>query len=503
MPAAKADRRDPSPPEPVTMQSRGDSIAQARLAAIIDSSDDAILSKDLNGIVTSWNAAAARIFGYSAEEMIGTPILKLLPQELRNEEEEILAKIRAGERIDHYETVRMRKNGERVWVAITVSPLRDATGRIIGASKVARDISPQRDAHRTRAILAAIVDSSDDAIISKDLDGVVTSWNPAAARLYGFSAAEMVGQPMLRIIPEELAAEEANILAEIRAGNRIDHYETRRLTRDGREIEVSITVSPIRDAQGRVVGASKIARDISSQRDAQRKKDQFLAVLAHELRNPLAPVRNAISLFGLPGTTSDQRERARIMAERQVQHMARLLDDLLDVSRLANGRVELKKEDVELGLLLAHAVEASRPLIEARGHRFRTREEGGPWKLHADPVRVTQILTNLLSNATKYTDPGGEIELATRREGNEAVVTVSDNGIGFDAAMRARLFTLFAQGEDAASRAAGGLGIGLALVRDFAERHGGCVEAYSEGPGRGSVFTLRLPLAEEKPAGAA
>ena len=467
--------------------------ARGYLAAIIDSSDDAIISKDLSGIITSWNRAAERLYGYSADEMVGQSVLRIIPPELQHEEDFILSKVRAGEKIDHYDTVRVARSGQRLQVSLTVSPIRDRNGRIVGASKIARDIGALQRAERAQGLLAAIVQSSDDAIISKDLDGVITSWNPAAERLYGYSADEMIGKPLRFIIPAELQSEEDHILRQIRAGERIEHFETLRVRKDGSRVEVSITVSPVRDARGRVVGASKFARDITAQKEAQRKKDQFLAVLAHELRNPLAPVRNAISLFRVPGLTDEQRARAQGIAERQIEHMARLLDDLLDVSRISTGRVELKRSRVELRSLVNNAVDATRALVESRRHRLRVAQAKEAIWLEADPVRVTQIFTNLLTNAAKYTDDGGDIVLETRTEGDYAVVSVRDTGIGFSPETRERLFTLFSQDERAVSRAAGGLGIGLALVREFVERHGGKVEAHSAGPGHGSEFVVKLP----------
>ena len=287
--------------------------------------------------------------------------------------------------------------------------------------------------------------------------------------------------------------DEEALLARIRKGERIDHYQTTRLTRSGRRLDVSLTVSPIRDADGCVVGASKIARDVSAQLDAQRRKDQFLAILAHELRNPLAPVRLAIRIFRESSVTDEQRGRAQQIAERQTEHMARLLDDLLDVSRITTGRVELKKERVELGSLVRHSVEAVKAQLDEKGHAFEMSLPAEPIWLEADPVRVQQIVANLLVNAAKYTDDGGRIALSVRRDGAEVVIAVKDNGIGFDPAMAPRLFTLFAQAEGAVGRAAGGLGIGLALVREFVERHGGSVSARSAGPLQGSEFTVRLP----------
>jgi PAS domain S-box-containing protein len=401
--------------------------------------------------------------------------------------------MRAGRRMEHFETVRVAKDGHRLHVSLTVSPVRDASGRIVGASKIARDVTQQRESDRARGTLAAIVESSDDAIVSKDLNGIVTSWNRGAERLFGWTAAEMIGSSILRVIPPELHEEEYRILSRIRAGERFEHFDTVRVAKDGRRIEASITISPVRDALGNVIGASKIARDVTEQREAQRRKDEFLAILAHELRNPLAPVRYAIAMLRQEGATPEMRSRSEAILERQTEHMARLLDDLLDVSRIATGKVELKKAVVELRPLVMNAVDAVRGMVQERGHELRVHLADEAMWLEADPVRISQILVNLLNNSAKYTDRGGRIELATAREGDEAVIRVKDNGAGFDPEQKARLFTLFTQLEPVLNRSAGGLGIGLALVREFVERHGGRVEATSEGRGKGAQFTVRLP----------
>ena len=251
---------------------------RAHLAAIIDSSDDAIISKDLNGTILSWNDAAARIFGYSADEIIGQSILTLIPPEMRAEEDDILAKVREGERIDHYEAIRVRKNGVKFPISATTSPVRDATGKIVGACKVARDISDRTKSDQSRFQLAAIVDTADDAIVSKDLNGIVRTWNHGAARMFGYTSEEMVGQPILRLIPEELHYEEEEILRKLRAGDRVEHYETIRMKKGGERIEVSVTISPIRDASVQVIGASKIARDVS-----WRKRMEQLLVQSEKL----------------------------------------------------------------------------------------------------------------------------------------------------------------------------------------------------------------------------
>jgi PAS domain S-box-containing protein len=482
------------PPTAPTATTSAKPDSGALLAAIVSSSDDAIVSKTLDGTITSWNQAAQRILGYTPEEIIGRSILTLIPPELHHEEPGIIAKIRAGERIEHYETVRLSKGGKRIDVSLTVSPIRDSSGHVIGASKVLRDVSGRIESERAKSVLAAIVQSSDDAIISKDLEGNVTSWNPAAERLYGFAAEEMIGRSILKVIPPHLKAEEDQILAKVRAGEKVDHFETSRLTKSGKQVYVSITVSPIRDHLGRIVGASKIARDMTAQRAAQAQKDRFLAILAHELRNPLAPIRNAVALMRLGTLSEAQRNKALDMAERQTTHMARLLDDLLDISRLDTGKVELKRERFDLRTVAEQAVESLSASITARQHDLSTDFGKAPLWLDADPARILQILINLLSNAAKYTDPGGKLELELKRDGNDAVINMGDSGIGFTPEAKEGLFTLFGQAESAIARTDGGLGIGLALVREFVERHHGSVEAMSRGPGLGSCFTVRLPL---------
>ncbi len=228
--------------------------AYAHLAAIIASSDDAIVSKDLNGNIKSWNPAAERIFGYTAAEAIGRHISLIIPQDSLSEEDYILGEIKQGNKVDHFQTRRRHKNGDLVDISVTVSPIRNGEGVIIGASKVARDITHIKQAQSISAHLAAIIESSDDAIISKDLNGVITSWNKSAERIFGYSAADIIGRHVTTIIPSDRLNEEEKILTTLQTGNRVDHFETIRRHKDGHLIPVSLTVSPIRDGQGRIVG---------------------------------------------------------------------------------------------------------------------------------------------------------------------------------------------------------------------------------------------------------
>lgn len=245
--------------------------APSSLAAIVESSDDAILSKDLGGIIRSCNAATERIFGYRRDELVGRPVRILIPPDRQSEEDEILARLRRGERIDHFETVRVTRDGRLIDVSLTISPIIDESGNVIGASKIARDITERNRAREREAYLAAIISSSSDAIISKDLNGVITSCNQSAERIFGYSAAELIGRPIHLLIPRERYAEEDMILAKLRAGERIDHLETVRIAKDGREIDISLSISPILDEAGKVIGVSKIARDITEQKRLARE----------------------------------------------------------------------------------------------------------------------------------------------------------------------------------------------------------------------------------------
>ena len=241
----------------------------------------------------------------------------------------------------------------------------------------------------------------------------------------------------------------------------------------------------------------ELRRRVEQLAELDRRKDEFLATLAHELRNPLAPIRNSLHILRLSGGSGPTAERVLEMMERQVSHMVRLVDDLLEVSRITRGKIELRKERVTLAAVLGSAVETSRPLIESGRHHLEVSLPAEPLILEADPVRLCQVIANLLNNAAKYTEEGGQISLTARREGGEAAVSVRDSGLGIPPEMLPRIFDLFSQVDRTLKRSQGGLGIGLTLARTLAEMHGGRVEVRSGGPGQGSEFTVRLPLAAD------
>ncbi|MBI5800154.1 MAG: PAS domain S-box protein [Verrucomicrobia bacterium] len=273
----------------------------AFFSAIVSSSNDAIVSKDLNGTITSWNPSAERIFGYLAEEAIGEPIQLLFPPDRLDEEARIIERIKAGERVEHFETIRKRKDGTLINVSLTISPIRNANGRIVGASKIARDITDrvkERErlnvAELASARLAALVAGSDDAIIGKDLNGIVTSWNRGAERIFGYVEKEMIGRSIVILLPPDRLNEEQHILARLQRSERVEHFETVRIRKDRRPISVSLTISPIRDGTGKIVGASKIARDITAIQEARRELEQHAALLETRVRERTARLEESL-----------------------------------------------------------------------------------------------------------------------------------------------------------------------------------------------------------------
>ncbi len=395
------------------------------------------------------------------------------------------------------------------WVLDNGIPFDGPGGEFAGYIGFCIDVTDQRLAEEECAYARAIIASSDDAIVSCTLEGIITSWNPASERVFGYTAAEAVGKPIDIIIPPDRLEEEHRILERVRRGEPIEHYETVRRAKDGHMFDISLTMSPVKDASGRIIGASKIARDITDQKrmeeeraGAERRKNEFLAILAHELRNPLGPVRNAAHYLMLKGPTDPRLRRPIEIIDRQVAQMARLVDDLLDVSRISRGVLELRRQRVALAEIVEASVDACREAIQAQGHNLRVSVPMEPVELEADRQRLVQVLTNLISNATKYTPPGGEIELTAAASARLLEVAVKDNGIGIPPARLTEIFDLFTQ-VDRSFEQQGGLGIGLTLVRQLVELHGGTITARSEGIGHGSEFALKLPVVATAAAAAA
>jgi PAS domain S-box-containing protein len=467
---------------------------------------DAVISTDATGGVTFMNTVAEALTGWPQADAIGRPlpeVFRIVHDETRTPvENPAIRALESGEAVSlANRTVLISRTGAEHRIEDSAGPIRDEAGSAVGAVLVFRDVSERRRTELARAHLAAIVDSSEDAIVSKTLQGIILSWNTGAERLFGYSSSEAVGQPITILIPPERINEEGEILARIARGERIEHFETVRVTKDGHRLDISLTVTPIRDVSGEIIGVSKIARDITDRklaeqalREADRKKDEFIALLAHELRNPLAPMRSALQVMRIAPSEAKALTGARDVMERQLGHMVRLIDDLLDISRIGQKKLELRRTRVTLADVVNSAVETARPVIDAAGHRLAVSFPASPVHLDGDLTRLSQVFSNLLTNSAKYTHPGGSIELVADATNEKVLVSVRDNGIGIPAYALESIFHMFSQVDRSLEHSTGGLGIGLALVRGLVEMHGGTVTAASDGQDRGSTFTVTLPV---------
>ena len=352
--------------------------------------------------------------------------------------------------------------------------------------------------------LAAIVSSSDDAIISKDLNGVIQSWNIAAERMFGYTAQEAIGKNITIIIPDERLAEETLVLTRVKAGLRIEHFETVRRRKDGSPIEISLSVSPIVRPDGTIIGASKIARDISEQKrlqraaeDASRMKDEFLALLSHELRTPLNTVVGYMRMLRRNDLSPELRDKALETMERNTEALTQLVNDVLDTSRIVTGKLRMHVGVVSLPSIIGDALDTVREAADARGVRLVT-ELPPELECVGDADRLRQVLWNLLSNAVKFTSRGGTVTVAAELIDGSVRIQVRDTGVGIPREHLRFVFQRFWQAEHGPSREYGGLGLGLALARHIAELHGGTLEVESAGVGSGATFTIVLPRAGTK-----
>ena len=461
---------------------------------------------DLTGRFIQINQKFADVFGFTIEELQQRAFLQLMHPLDYHSAQQSLATLASEEKTDLVLEKRcLRKNGAVIWSLSTITLVRDRTGHAQHLIWIVEDISERKLAAEAQARLVAVIASSDDSIISMTLDGEVLSWNRGAEYMYGYAANEMIGKTTQELIPSDRLDEEPAILDRIRKGERIEHFETLRKRKDGSVFNVSIAVSPIEDSRGRIMGASKITRDITqgklteaALRETDRRKDEFLATLAHELRNPLAPIRQAALISESESATDAQRRWSHNVITRQVHHMSLLLDDLLDISRITRGTLELRLEDTELADILEAAVETARPVIDAKGHKFKIEAPDESVQFMADPLRLAQILSNLLTNAAKYTDPGGEIQLRVACDRQSIVFAVKDSGIGIPAEALKNIFEMFSQVKSTRDRSEGGLGIGLSLTRGLVDLHGGRIEARSAGAALGSEFIVRLPRRDSR-----
>ncbi len=496
-----------------------------RLAAIVESSDDAIISKDLNGIIRSWNKGAERVFGYAAEEVVGKPITILIPQDRQAEEELILERLRAGQRFEHFETIRACKDGRLINISLTISPIKNERGQVVGASKIARDITGSKEAEeRLRRALEfdeTVMLSMGEGLFTLDNEGRVTFMNPAAQRLFGWTLTEMLGRKMHNVTHHShpdgspFPIEDCAGLKVLREGKMLTEYEDIFIRKDGSFFNVVYSSSPLR-GDGKVTGVVVVFRDISDRKQAEEErarllqaerearadaeranqlKDEFLATLSHELRNPLNVVIGYAEIL----RRSDNQKpdfvvKAAETIRRNALAQAQLVSDLLDLSRLQMGKLSLNKKPSSLSTIIKDAIETVRDEANAKPVSLSIELDPEVMVVEGDPVRLGQIAWNLLNNAIKFTPAGGQVTVRLARDDGHAVITVEDNGQGIVPEFLPHVFEIFRQADASIVRKQGGMGIGLALVKQLAELHEGSVKAESEGVGKGARFTVRLPL---------
>ncbi|MDB5940862.1 MAG: chemotaxis protein CheY [Ramlibacter sp.] len=483
---------------------------EQRLQLLIEAVVDyGIFLLDPTGHIVSWNTGAEKLKGYTRSEIVGRHFSVFYPPEevQRGWPQEELKRAQASGRFED-EGWRLRKDGTRFWANVIITPLYEADGKLAGFAKITRDLTERRaNEERLRASeerLRLLIESVRDyAIFMLDPDGTVRGWNSGAQAIKGYAANEIIGRHFSTFYtPEDQRdGKPARELEEALERGSLED-EGWRVRKDGSLFWANVVITAVRDATGKLIGYAKVTRDMTDRRRLEelerssRRMSEFLAMLAHELRNPLAPIRNAVTVMQLETLTSPALRNSRDIIDRQLAHMSRLVDELLDVGRLTTGKVRLRKEKVLYGGVVSRSVEMARPLMDAHRHQLALDLPQQTVHVNGDPTRLTQILQNLLVNAAKYTPDGGRIVLKVEVADGFVDTYVSDNGRGIDQGDLERIFELFMQGDTSSAPNESGLGIGLTLARSLAQLHGGTLEARSRGPGQGSTFMFRVPVAE-------
>lgn len=486
-----------------------------------------------DGTILWANQAELDLLGYARDEYIGRHIAEFHAD--RDVINDILYRLSNKQTLHDYRARLRHKDGSIRHVLIT-SNVRWDNERFLHTRCFTRDITEDEQAEESRALLASIVESSDDAILSKDIEGIILSWNQGAERLYGYSAQEVIGHPVSLLASPERADDFPRIMGTLKRGERVDHYETERMRKDGGIVQVSLVISPIRDASGQIVGASDIGRDITERKqleeereqllaseqaarkeaeqahtlsgerlrreqaarqqaeEASRLKDEFLAIVSHELRTPLNAILGWSGILRRKLDDPQTITQASETIERNARLQAQLIEDLLDISRIVTGRMRLDVQPVELPAVIQAALDAVRPAADAKDIRLQVVLDPRAGPVSGDPGRLQQVLWNILSNAVKFTPKGGKVQIHLERVNSHVEVTVSDTGQGIPPDFLPYVFDRFRQADSSFTRVQQGLGLGLAIVRQLVELHGGTVEAHSAGKGFGATFTVKLPI---------
>ncbi len=459
------------------------------------------------------NRAYANMLGLQPQDIIGKAIVEVIGTEGYESIRPHVEKVLRGQSVEYSQEVLFQSVGLRHLVA-TYRPDIASDGAVVGWVASISDISDRKDTEKALRRFAAIIESTDDAIIGMDLSGVITSWNNAAVALYGYSAEEIIGKNVSILIPPELFQDEREFLEKIQSGERIVHYETLRMAKSGRRIDVSLTVSPIQDASGALIGASKIARDITEQRRveaereellrrehnaraeaevANRVKDEFLANLSHELRTPLNAIVGWASMLRNDTLTPAEARRAIEIIDRNAKAQTQLIESVLDVSRIVSGKLQFDSRPVQMEKVIEAAIDSMRPAAAAKNIEFRVHVSSNIPPVSGDFNRLQQVVWNLISNAVKFSPTGTKIEVQLKTADAQVQIVVKDNGEGISADFLPHVFERFRQADASTTKKFGGLGLGLAIVRHLVELHGGTVEVESDGAGKGATFRVTLP----------
>lgn len=543
-------------------------IAEAWLAAIIESADDAIISKTLEGVITSWNTGAERLFGYTAEEVIGKPVTILIPPDHIDEEPEILRRIRSGERVEHYETVRVGKGGRLFDISLTISPIRSSDGTIIGASKIARDISERKRAEAALAEQVEIIDSVNrlvqtlageldfDKLVqavtdaARDISGAqygvffyrvfneqgessklfktagvspeaLTDFSmPRRAEIFGSAFkdegtvrlgnvkndarygkdAPFYGMPRQLNVASYLSVPVISRSGDVHGALVLGHADEDSFSeRDARIVEGVAAQAAVAIDNARLFEASQRAAAENEQlyrqaEESSQLKDEFLATVSHELRNPLNAIQGWAGMLRAGKIPQEGIPKALDTIERNARAQTQLIDDLLDVSRIITGKLRMDVRPTDPSFFIEAAIEAVQPAAEAKGVRIQKVMDTGGASVPGDPVRLQQVVWNLLSNAIKFTPRGGRVRVLLERINSHVEIVVTDSGQGIPAEFLPHVFDRFRQADQRSTRNHGGMGLGLAIVKHLIELHGGSVNAVSPGTDKGATFTVRLPV---------
>jgi PAS domain S-box-containing protein len=497
------------------------------LRAVVEATPECVKIVSPEGKLLYMNPAGlCMIESDSAKAVEGASVFELVAPEDREAWIEQHRRVCAGERLTwEFDIVGLRGTRRRMETHAVPVAMPDGS---MAQLAVTRDVTRRKEEEAAQAHLAAIVGSSDDAIVSKTLDGIIRSWNVGAQRIFGYTAEEAIGKPVLMLLPPDRKEEEVAILARLRAGERVDHFESVRMTKDGREIDVSLTISPVKDRKGRIIGASKVARDITRQKQAERElraakqmaetanrqkdelleserhargeverasrmKDEFLANLSHELRTPLNAILGWAQILRNSPSGEDIAQGVKII-ERNARSQVQIIEDLLDMSRIISGKIRLEVQRLDIATAVRAAVETVKPIAEAKGVRLQTVLDAQAAPVSGDPNRLQQVFWNLLTNAVKFTPKGGRVQVLLERVNSHLEVSVIDTGEGIAAEFLPFVFDRFRQADGGTARRHGGLGLGLAIVKQLVELHGGSARVKSGGTGAGSTFTVALPL---------